>query len=205
MLRELLPEVPRTIFRPSIVLGDSHRAATTQFDMVRAFVFLAALRVLPFRSTDRIDIVPVDFVADAIVALHQKEKPAHEIYHLSSGTGSQTYRELTDALAGAQKKSKPIFLPALERPFAATINFLSNRRGTLGYGASLLKVFWPYLVWNTVFDNARVVAELGRTPAPFSQYSYSLLKFSRENHFTYPYQEWPGAAGESIAARGSLA
>ncbi len=205
MLRELLPDVPRTIFRPSIVLGDSRRAATTQFDMVRAFVFLAGLRVLPFRLTDRIDIVPVDFVADAIVALHQKEKPAHEIYHLSSGTGSQTYRELTDALAAAQKKSKPIFLPGLERPFAATLNFLSNRRGTIGHGASLLKVFWPYLVWNTVFDNARVIAELGRTPAPFSQYSYPLLKFSRENHFIYPYQEWPGAAGETIAARGSLA
>src|ERR1700682_3839663 len=41
MVRELLPEVPRTVFRPSIVLGDSRRAETTQFDMVRAFVFLA--------------------------------------------------------------------------------------------------------------------------------------------------------------------
>ncbi|MGH9650445.1 MAG: hypothetical protein ACRD3I_08235, partial [Terriglobales bacterium] len=61
----------------------------------------------------------------------------------------------------------------------------------------LLKVFFPYLVWNTVFDNTRVVAEMGRKPAPFSQYSYPLLQFSKENHFTYRYQEWPGAAGES--------
>src|SRR5713226_8439332 len=97
MVRELLSDVPRTVFRPSIVLGDSRRAATTQFDMVRAFVFLAGLPVLPFRPDDQIDIVPVDYVADAIVTLHQKEKPAHEIYHLSSGTGSQTFRELADA------------------------------------------------------------------------------------------------------------
>ena len=41
MVRELLPDVPRTVFRPSIVLGDSRRPETTQFDMVRAFVFLA--------------------------------------------------------------------------------------------------------------------------------------------------------------------
>src|SRR5712692_1907275 len=102
MIRELLPDVPRTIFRPSIVLGDSRRAETTQFDMVKAFVFLAGLPVLPLRASDQIDIVPVDYVADAIVALHQKEKPAHEIYHLSSGTGSQTYEELTEALAAAQ-------------------------------------------------------------------------------------------------------
>ena len=61
--------------------------------------------------------------------------------------------------------------------------------------ASLLKVFIPYLVWNTVFDNTRVVSELGRVPAPFSQYSYPLLKFSKEHHFTYHYQKWPEAAG----------
>ena len=76
MVRELLPDVPRTVFRPSIVLGDSRRAETTQFDMVRAFVFLAGLPVLPFRSTDRIDIVPVDYVAESVVALHQKAESA---------------------------------------------------------------------------------------------------------------------------------
>src|SRR3984893_3755031 len=67
MVRELLPDVSRTVFRPSIVLGDSRRAETTQFDMVRAFVFLAGLAVLPFRPDDFIDIVPVDYVADAVV------------------------------------------------------------------------------------------------------------------------------------------
>ncbi len=205
MLRELLPEVPRTIFRPSIVLGDSRRGATTQFDMVRAFVFLAGLPVLPLRPDDRIDIVPVDYVADAIVTLHQKEKPAQEIYHLSSGTGSQTFRELTEALAEARGRRKPIFLPGLERTFTVAVNALARRGGKLGYGASLLQVFMPYLVWNTVFDNTRVVAEMGRLPTPFSQYSYPLLKFSRENRFAYPYQEWPGKAEESIATRGSVA
>ncbi|HEX2713024.1 MAG TPA: SDR family oxidoreductase, partial [Candidatus Acidoferrales bacterium] len=205
MLRQMLPDVPRTIFRPSIVLGDSRRAETTQFDMVRAFVFLAGLPVLPFCPEDRVDIVPVNFVANAIVALHQEANPAHEVYHLSSGNGSETYRQLTDALAAVQRKRRPIFLPGLERPFAAAINFLAKRRGKIGYGASLLKVFWPYLVWNTVFDNTRVVAELGCAPAPFSEYSYPLLKFSRENHFVYPYREWASAAGESVAARGTIA
>jgi thioester reductase-like protein len=199
MIRELLPEVPRTIFRPSIVLGDSRHAETTQFDMVRAFVFLAGLPALPFRPQDQIDIVPVNYVAEAIVALHQKERPAHEIYHLSSGRSSQTFRQLTDALARARGWSGPLYLPALEKPFGATINWLSKRSGNLGYGASLLRVFWPYLVWNTVFDNTRVVSELGSAPAPFSEYSYPLLKFSTENHFTYRYQEWPNAAGGSLA------
>ena len=199
MVRELLPDVSLTIFRPSIVLGDSRYPETTQFDMVRSFVFLAGLPVLPFRSADKIDIVNVDFVADAIATLHQKDQPQHDIYHLSSGLESQTFRQLTTALAAEQNKRGPVFLPVLEKPFAATVNFLSNRKGPVGRGAALMKVFMPYLVWNTVFDNTRVTAELGRKPVPFSRYSYPLLKFSRENQFEYRYKPWPAAAGGSAA------
>jgi len=195
MIHQLLPDVPRTIFRPSIVLGDSRRPETTQFDMVRAFVFLADLVLLPFRADDRIDIVPVDFVAQSVVALHQKDKPDHDTYHLSSGADSQTYRQLTDALADARGRGRPLFLPGLEAPFTWMVNRLSNWRGnTVGYGASLLKVFLPYLVWNTVFANTRVVTELGRKPRPFSDYSRPLLDFSKRNNFSYPYRDWP--AGE---------
>lgn len=195
MIRQLLPEIPLTFFRPSIVLGDSRRAETTQFDMVRSFVFLAGLPMLPFRATDKIDIVNVDFVADAIATLHQKAEPQYDTYHLSSGTGSQTFKELTDALAVAQRKRGPVFLPLLEKPFSGTVNMLANQRGGIGHGAALLKVFMPYLTWNTVFDNTRVTSELGRKPALFSQYSYPLLKFSSETKFQYPYQEWPVQRG----------
>ncbi|HET9531983.1 MAG TPA: SDR family oxidoreductase [Blastocatellia bacterium] len=197
MVAELLPDVSHIVFRPSIILGDSRHAETTQFDMVRAFVFLAGLPILPFRPKDRIDIVPVNFVAESLVTIHQKEKPNHDIYHLSSGTGSQTFKELTDSLANARGSRGPAFLPRLERPFTSVVNFLSERRGTkVGYGASLLKVFIPYLVWNTVFDNTRIVAETNQTPAPFSEYSYPLLKFAREGHFKYSYREWPSLKEE---------
>ena len=88
----------------------------------------------------------------------------------------------------------------LAGPFEGIVNWLSNRRGTpVGQLAALLKVFLPYLLWNTVFDNSRVVNETGRRPAPFSQYSYPLLKFSRDTHFTYHYQDWPRTAGGSAA------
>jgi len=201
MVRELLPDVPLTIFRPSIVLGDSRYPQTTQFDMVRSFVFLAGLPVLPFRPHDKIDIVNVDFVADAISTLHMKANPEHDTYHLSSGNGAQSFQELTKALAAEQNKRGPVFLPILEKPFVSIVNTLANRQGSVGHGAALMKVFLPYLTWNTVFDNTRVTMEMGRKPVPFSQYSFPLLRFSREHKFTYPYQAWP----ESASAGGSAA
>ena len=199
MIRQLLPDIPKTIFRPSIVLGDSRRGATTQFDMVRAFVFLAGLPILPLRSRDRIDIVNVDFVAHAIATLHVKERAQYDVYHLSSGRDSQIFRQITASLAAAQGRHGPIYLPFLEKPFTHTLNLVSNRKSPLGRGAALLKVFMPYLTFNTVFDNTRIVAELNRKPIPFSQYSYPLLKFSRETNFTYPYQPWPAKVGGSAA------
>src|SRR5260370_34049918 len=99
MATQLLPDVPKTIFRPAIILGDSRRPETSQFDMVQAFNVLAQMPVLPLRPHDKIDIVPANYVGKAIVTIHQKEGPSHVIYSLSSGTGSQTYQALTDAIA----------------------------------------------------------------------------------------------------------
>ena len=162
--------------------------------MVRAFVFLAALPVLPFRPNHQLDIVPVEYVADAIATLHLKPNPKHDVYHLSSGTSSQTFRQLTNALAEARGGRKPLYAPFLRRSFGALVNMLAQRHGTaVGYGASLMKVFLPYLDFNTVFDNTRVVNELDRAPVPFSEYSYPLLRFSTENRFRYNYREWPRA------------
>jgi thioester reductase-like protein len=197
MIDQLLPDVPRTIFRPAIVLGDSRQPETTQFDMVQAFDTLARFPILPLRPTDKIDIVPANYVGAAIVKIHQKDVPNYGIYHLSSGTGSQTYKELTDALAETGGWSRPSYQPWLGRPFSRTVDWLAFKGGAVGYGASLLKVFWPYLDWNTVFDNSRVVEEMGEAPAKFSTYAYPLLQFSRTNKFKYPGKPWPAEAGKS--------
>jgi thioester reductase-like protein len=202
MVAQLLPGVPCTIFRPAIVMGDTRRAETSQFDMVQAFDLLVRLPVLPLHPHDKIDIVPANYVGKAIVTIHQKAHPAHGIYHLSAGIGSQTYRELTDRLAEKGGWRRPTYLPSLRRPFSGMVNWLANRGGALGYGASLMKVFWPYLDWNTVFDNSRVVAELDEAPPKFSTYAYPLLKFSRENKFRYPAKPWPSsisATSKSVA------
>jgi thioester reductase-like protein len=203
MVQQLLPDVARTIFRPAIVLGDSRRAETSQFDMVQAFDTLARFPVLPLRPNDKIDIVPANYVGGAIVKIHQMEKPNYGIYHLSSGTGAQTYKELTDALAEIGGWSKPSYQPWLGGPFSKTVNWLAFKGGAVGYGASLLKVFWPYLDWNTVFDNSRVVQEMGEPPTKFSSYAFPLLQFSRANKFKYPATPWPVDAGKSAVVTAS--
>ncbi len=192
MLHELLPGVSKIVFRPSIVLGDSRFAETTQFDMVRAFVMLARLPLLPFDPAWRLDIVPANYVGRAIVELHQREHVEHARYHLSSGAASLTYAQIVDSLRLHGHAMEHRFLPRLNGAFDRTIAALANTPRGWGVAgpASLLRVFMPYLCFDTVFDNTRVVSALGEAPAPFSSYASRLLDFAVDHSFSYPYRPW---------------
>jgi thioester reductase-like protein len=205
MLHELLPDVPHLVFRPSIVLGDSRFAATTQFDMVRAFVMLARLPILPFRPDWRLDIVPADYVGKAIVELHQRNDIEHGCYHLSSGQDSLRYDRIVDSLRLHGKPMLHRFVPGLNGPFEKLVSAASETPADWGVSrpAALLKVFLPYLCFDTVFDNTRVSRALGEKPKPFDQYSSGLLDFAVDHAMSYPYQAFPSAplpSGQSVYA-----
>jgi thioester reductase-like protein len=189
MVTELLPDVSTIIFRPSIILGDNRFSKTTQFDMAQAFVWLQKLPVLPFNEDWKLDIIPANYVGSAIVEIHQKEKPNHCIYHLSSGTDSLNYGQIVDALAHHGLR-RPRFIPSLEPIFRGAINLAATSPKQFGISGAgmLLKVFFPYLTFNTVFDNRRVCEEIGTSPVPFSDYAYPLYEFVTEHDFKYPFQ-----------------
>lgn len=193
MVHELLPEVPITIFRPSIVLGDSRFPETTQFDMVRAFAALAYMRVLPLQPDWRVDIVPANYVGEAIARIHIDPAPKYGIYHLSSGEDSLTYRQIVDSLREHGHGARTFFVPRLEKTFEmAVLGLMSTpRKYGLAPAASLMKVFLPYLTYDTVFSNRRVIEALGHEPVPFSAYALPLLHFATAGKFTYPYRPWP--------------
>jgi len=193
MLETLLHDVPTTIFRPSTVIGDSRFAATTQFDMVRAVLMLARMRVLPLHPSARHDIVPADYVGRAIADIHQRDAPKHRIYHLSAGVASESHAALMSALRIGGRTLKHAFAPALEAPFGWVMSAFATTPRAFGLSrpASLLRVFWPYVVFDTVFDNRRVVEEIGESPVAFSRYGSAVLDFALEHGFRYPYRPWP--------------
>lgn len=193
MVHELLPDVPVTVFRPSTVLGDSRRPQTTQFDMVRAFVFLAKMPVVPLDSSWKMDIVPANYVGAGIVAVHMQDKPEHGAYNLSTGVESPTYDQITEALRKANIGGSRIFAPKLVPTFDKIVDRLMEtpRKWGVAPAASLMKVFLPYLTYDTVFDNSRIQKVLGAAPTPFPEYCSGLFNFATEGNFTYPYKPWP--------------
>ena len=201
MARELLPDVQKTFFRPSIVMGDSRFPETSQFDMVRAFCTLTDFPVVPFDPSGRLDIVNADWVGRAVAEIHMAESPKHDIYHLSSGTSSRTIGEVARAVAQATGK-EPRFVAGLQGPFGTMVNSLASlsSRNVATYIASLLKVFLPYITYDTVFDNRRAVDEIGVEPVPFVDYCADLYRFSKRVGFEYPHVPLPPRSAGKVKA-----
>ena len=92
-----------------------------------------------------------------------------------------------------------MFLPFAEKPFTGSVKFLSNRKGRWAAARRCSKSscrIWSGIRYSTT---RALLLNLDRKPVPFSQYSFPLLKFSRENNFEYQYQPWPAARGGSAA------
>jgi thioester reductase-like protein len=185
LAHELLPAGTVVVLRPSTVMGDSRHDRCWQTDMITAFAGLAELPVIPLDPSWRIDVAPGDFVGHAIGELHHRDGLRYDAYNLSAGRGSATYGALAEAMRAAGRRM--VFRRELGTVFDLAVRGMNRlpRSGVQRAGA-ILKVFWPYIAYDTVFDNTRVVTELGRGPAPFEAYCAGMYRYSKSVGFTNP-------------------
>ena len=85
-VREAMAEgLPATIFRPSIVVGDSERGAVSEFNVIYPFLRLFAhglLKKIPSRLENSFNIVPIDFVVQASFAIARQKRSLGKTFHL---------------------------------------------------------------------------------------------------------------------------
>ena len=84
---ELATHVPTTIFRPSIVVGDSKNGAISEFNVIYPFMRLFAhglLKKIPSEIDHSFNIVPIDFVINAAFVLSQQTASIGKTFHLVS-------------------------------------------------------------------------------------------------------------------------
>jgi thioester reductase-like protein len=77
--------LPVTIFRPSIVVGDSQTGEVARFNVIYPFIKLFALGILstlPAHAENTVNIVPIDFVVRAAIYLSRQPGAIGRTYHL---------------------------------------------------------------------------------------------------------------------------
>jgi long-chain acyl-CoA synthetase len=150
LVREHAGVLPLQVFRPSIVVGESETGWTPAFNVIyaplKAFARGATTPVMPARRASPVDVVPVDYVADAIHALAGGGVSSAPglTYSLAAGPQASSVGELIDLSAAAFERSRPLALqPWLyQRTVHRALLRRSSgpRRRWLEHG----EVFYPY-------------------------------------------------------------
>ena len=118
-VHELMDRVPTTVYRPAIVVGDSQTGETQKFDgpyyLLRSISRSLRMNapITQFgRASASFNVVPVDFVVEAIAAIAGDPEAVGETLHLVD-PDPLTAKELTELLAREYAGRAPAFrIPA---------------------------------------------------------------------------------------------
>jgi thioester reductase-like protein len=183
------------IARPSIVMGESTSGWTPAFNVlywpIRAFS-RGLFETVPARPEALVDVVPVDYVADALVHLLE-DSSSSGVINLVSGREACTVDDMIGMTSAAFGKERPPVVPP----------------GSAGTGSAhaddQAAVYFPYFDMDMVFDDSRARALLGpagiRCPH-LSDYFPRLIEYAQTTRWgKNPQTREEAAAAASTPAR----
>jgi len=153
--------LPFSIFRPTMVIGDSKTGEITTFNTVYTLLRLylvGKLRFIPMNASTRINVVPVDYVANIITELTFNDSAIGLTFHLTPKPEDlPTAKELAESVQKWTSENLEIKLPKirfisipkkLEKPIIGTWGKITrNSKYT-----KLMDLFSGYFQANQTFE-----------------------------------------------------
>jgi acyl transferase domain-containing protein/thioester reductase-like protein len=227
-LSERASDIPVSIYRPSVICGDARNGWTTRTDPFH-FIFklflgevMHQVKHLPVPRDARMDVVSLDFVADALFLLSRdlQGRASGSIFHLVAGdqaiSPARALRALSSQLATTLRDKG---LPVAQMPEFVEIDqwnetSLNEFFGTtLPLGHELLQLLQrvlPYAFDTETYDNANFRRALPGSrvqPKSILENLPSLVEFFVQTEWQKnPVQRFPlGAAPKAHRAREGIA
>jgi thioester reductase-like protein len=180
LVRESMRDLPIAILRPSIVICDSRTGrASTHNGFYRAMRMysLGLLKAVPGNRAGAMDLVPVDYVTEAVRAISRNPASLGRCYHLTAGLGNATPLEEIAELAGRHfGREKFAIVPPEE--FVAHVSRIIDKLGDTERGMiEELLLYMPYLSGEIEFDNANTVRETGLEAPPVRSYFGKMAEY----------------------------
>lgn len=169
-------ELPFTILRPSIVVGDRNSGWTSAFNVL--YWPLRALSrgvfpAVPATAGSPVDVVSIDYVADAIYELCHAAGDIGQTYHLTAGLQASTMGEIVNFASGYFHRPGPKLVPPAE--------FASVAQGVASSVLEEGSAYFPYFHVAATFDDSFTRARLepaGIRVSPLRDYLGRLLDFA---------------------------
>jgi long-chain acyl-CoA synthetase len=178
LLRAWSPRLPLQILRPSIIVGERSTGWTRAFNVLywplKTFS-RGKLPVIPAIPDAPVDVVPVDYVADAILGLAHAPPGT---YHAVAGRHASTVSEILDLAARRFGIPEPLVVA----PRALDAALLRPMTPAQRRALEQARVFFPYFALGVRFDDrwARSILEpAGVAAEPLAGYFDTLMDYAQ--------------------------
>lgn len=183
-VQSLADQLPLLVFRPSTMVGDSKSGHTGSFNVLYVPMRLISgnrVRLMPGYSDTVLDVVPSDYVADAIRHItFQRPIDSHRVYHLVAGYDqSMTVGgiiRMGERVFGTHGGDRCVRFVSPETLDTTTPEAGGNDPRV----NSLLRVFGPFCSSRREFDNSNAREALrsaGVHCPPFAEYIRACLGY----------------------------
>lgn len=174
-IRSEFPDFPLTVARPSIVVGHTRLGCSVSGSIYWVFRTARALQTFPCELDQKIDVIPVDYCAEALHLLLDKPNLKYNSYHISAGQRhSCSFREIDQSIADAMHI--PPMSNYISRPFEQIVEMKGRFREILGpcNVRAILNAVHSYGNFSKLgmlFDNKRLLEEGMDMPTPLKDYA----------------------------------
>ncbi|MDD1743837.1 MAG: AMP-binding protein, partial [Methanomassiliicoccales archaeon] len=189
MVRDHAGKLPISIFRPGMVVGDSLTGRIKTFNVIYyplRLYLTGRIRFFPISSHARVNLMPVDLVADALVRLMLDPKAEGITFHLTApAEGCPEVGELVDAAREWAKENlnirlaKPLFVPV---PRGAVNTFL--KVGAKGEASNLSQLS-SYFTERREFSRANAENLLGTPEFQWQKILPHMLEYAAYTGFLH--------------------
>jgi long-chain acyl-CoA synthetase len=184
LVRAHAGRLPVQVFRPSIVVGERTTGWTASFNVLytplKAFV-RGSLPALPARRSAPVDVVPVDYVADAVFRLSGRPLDGTDTYNLVAGPEATSVGRLIELSAEHVGEREPVVIPP--RLFGRVVYpLLARSSKRRRQGLDRTRVFFPYFAMEVSYGNANARRDLepeGIAVPPIETYFGRLVDYAK--------------------------
>ena len=196
-----------TIYRPSVVVGDSRTGRTSAFNVIympSRLLISGVCKALPALPNTPFDVVPVNYIADAIAYLSLSSRSSGACYHLSAGLGRESSPlEIVTTLVAAFHRYKSTLPQHLHKNLLVAPELLIKAFGSISAAANSVKQiekivtehisvfsqllpFVPYMISNPRFDSSLTARDLEgsmQLPPLFEDYAETVFRYCFETNW----------------------
>ena len=202
VVRDAMSDVPIALYRLSTIIGDSRTGAVSGFNAVHhalRLLYQGLAPMVPGRTGALVDLIPVDFAADASYALLARAFEPGRTYHLCSGAShSPPLGVLLDATMAAFERHRPAWRKrSIARPalveldtyelFVRSVEEAGNQ--VLLQATRAVQAFAYQLAYPKVFDARHTTATLtafGIEVPPVLDYYERVVRWCVETNWGAP-------------------